>query len=230
MAERDSLLSFDRDLQRIGRIQDQAWEWIVGLEPELALKLLRGINIEVEERAGTFEWARQPFLVAKAYAAKNDEVAEHFFNDAIKRIAKLPACDPQFSLLVHKCFGKYLSVKRKFPAARKQYECAEQLAMAYGPSEELAQMHLRIIEVGYQIANNEKEQQDFELFKNVAYTTHCTFEHQYRAWMQHERGLEATAANSQFMRSSMPLDAEYFKRLLDLTSDNGHETDEDKNE
>jgi len=223
MAEGDAFLSAEADLQRIRRIQDQAWEWIIRLQPEIALKLLRPINKDVEEREGTFEWARQPFLIARAYAAKNDEVAEDHFNYAIGRIARLPACDQQFSLLVHKCFGKYLFEKRKYVAARKQYERVEQLAMAYGLAEELAQTHLRIIEVGIKVAQNRKEQQDFELFKNAASSKCCTFEHQYKAWMEHERGTQAMAADSQFMRSSMPLDQKYFEGLLDSTSENEDE-------
>jgi len=229
MAERD-VVSTNPELLRIRGIQDKALEWIVAGEPDTALSLLRGVNQEVEETKGTFEWARQPLLVARAYAVKNHEVAEHFFNDALERTAQLSDSDPQHSLLVHKCFGKYLFGKNKFRAARKQFELAEQVLMVLAESEQLAQMHLRIIEVGYRISNDERQQQDFELFKKVAYNGHCTSEHQYRAWMKHEQGFEATAGGSVSMRYSMPLEAAYFKRLLDSTAENGHEADEEINE
>jgi hypothetical protein len=155
-------VSADLEIQRIRSNQESAWELIVRLEADRALSLLEEIHKEVEEREGTLEWARQPFLLAKAYAAVNHRVAEVLFQDAIYRKSKLSACDPQHSLLVHKSFGKYLFGKKRFREAQRQNELAEQIAIAFGPSEELYQAHLRIIETRARIERDGTQQRNIE--------------------------------------------------------------------
>jgi hypothetical protein len=223
MSEGD-VVSGDHKLPKVKHDQDFALELIIGEQSELALSLLENTDKDLQAYEGSFEWARQPFLVARAYAVKHERPAEFFFKEALRRKSKLSACDPHHSLLVHKSFGRYLFETSKFREALKQYEAAEVVAMALGPSEELDQLQLRIIDTRHRVSNDRVEQKNFAVFKSVAVNMRCSFAHQRRAWMKHEELLQETIGEAVFMRTTQVLDAAYFRQLLASTRENPVET------
>lgn len=229
MSEADPV-SHESKLLRIRHNQEFALELIIGSQPDPALSILDKIDKDVQDCEGSLEWARQPFLVARAYALDNHRVAESFYKDAIERESKLSTSDSQHSFLLHKSYGRYLFGKKKFRSALKEYEFAERVGMVLGPSEELAHLHIRIIATKYQISDNQVQARNLELFRKVAVERQCTFVHQHRAWLKHERSVQNAATEAAFMRDTGLLDVAYFRHLLDSTRDDEVETESAKSE
>jgi tetratricopeptide (TPR) repeat protein len=208
-------LSAEARLEKIRRDQTFALELITGDQGDQALALLAQIEDALQEFEGSLEWAKQPFLLARAYALSNHRAAESFFKEAINRNSKLANSDPLHGFGVHKSFGRYLFGFRRYREALKQYETAERIALALGPSEELDQLHLRIIETKLHINNDVKAQKNFEILKSVS--RECTPSHQHRAWIKHEQLRQDTVSEALFLRETQILDAAYFKHLLEST-------------
>lgn len=219
MAEREllSMGNEDLELERIKHIQEQVLRKLERSDisdPEAALNLLKSIQDPVERRQGTAVWAWQEFLFAKVLATKNDAAAELSFDAALKRTRKLSNPDLRLSLLCHKSFGKFLSMRKQRLGAQREYEAAEQLAMQLGLAEELADVHLKMIELALG-KNGKRDQRNFETFKKVARRKGCTMEHQHRAWVVHIERLSDTQDRSLYMRDSVEFDEPYFQELLD---------------
>lgn len=141
-------------------------------------------------------------------------MADEFFNEALRRIAKLHAGNGVLALRAHKNYGKFLATRsRCLSRARQQLEYAKQLAVTSRLDEECADISLKMEQVDLD-ERKDPRRKTFKLLKGKGYRLHATSKQVLAAWHQYLGNMEAASEGLGFARDEQPPSETYLDNLL----------------
>ncbi len=203
------------DAGKIQRNLELARSAVNAGKPERAIELVSSMGLDGEQAGFERFWAESRLVLAEAYMAKRDAVAETFFEEAMASIASLS--EQKESLLEQRANEHYADYLSNFAGcrskARPMYDRAKQLAVVNHLDEDTARIQLKI-ELLELIIDSHPELENFQMFKGVAERGEFTYQGQLAAWMQYKGALPETFRGLKFARKKNAVSSEYFLSLL----------------
>jgi hypothetical protein len=183
--------------------------------PDLALGYLQQIRSEIEDLEGRPIWAEHHLLLAEAYAAKCDAVAESLFEEVFERLPSLQGKLPRLELLAHEHFGDLLlHLAGRRSVARDHFEEAKKIAIKENLREENSRIELKLTNI-YLEMDNDPEIPNFKSFRRVANNGGYTYQVQLASWQRHYMGQQQLSVGLRHARKRNLASDEYFADILE---------------
>ncbi|MGH9431046.1 MAG: hypothetical protein ACRD3T_05840 [Terriglobia bacterium] len=205
------------DLTKVRSILKLARALINQQDPNLALEHLRRIHLEIEQYAGTPEWAEFSLLQGEACCAKSDEAAGTFLAEANDRIQRLGDPDREllFRLAEHR--GDFANrVLRRPSVAKEYYLQAKAYAVAMRVHEFTARVELKIILIDLR-TDRDPQEENFRTLRRAGKAGKFTCEQQLAAWHLHLGESSSLVGSLRYARHHFGASEDHFRTLLDST-------------
>jgi len=199
----EKTLQHTLDLARADVVRGQA---------NLALGLLRTVQLEIDDLAGTSIWAEYQLIYAGALAGMNDSGTGSAFEETLSRISRLTEPSPELEMRSHGDFGKYLAGKGWRTAARKHYQLAERIAADLEQAEEVARFQMCIILLDLE-ENDDPRLGSFQNLKQAAKGRYTARE-QHAAWIHYDDEIQDGGKQLVAARKGSDASVEYFRGVL----------------
>jgi len=203
------------DAGKIQRTLELARNAVNTSKPDSAIELVSSLGLDGEQEGFERFWADSRLVLAEAYMAKRDGVAETFFEEALTSIAALAERDSMLELRANEHYADYLSnyigCRSK---ARPRYDLAKQLAVENHLDEDIARIQLKI-ELLELTIDTHVELENFRIFKGVAERGGFRHQDQLAAWMQYKGTLPEAFRGLKFARKKNEVSPQYFISLLE---------------
>jgi hypothetical protein len=203
------------DAGKIQRTLELARNAVNTGKPDSAIELVSSLGLDGEQEGFERFWADSRLVLAEAYMAKRNAVAETFFEEALASIASLPEKDPLLEQRANEHYADYLSnfvgCRSK---ARPKYDLAKQLAVENHSDEDIARIQLKI-ELLELTIDGHVELGNFQVFKGVAERGGFRHQDQLAAWMQYKGTLPEAFRGLKFARKKNEVSPQYFISLLE---------------
>ena len=208
------------NLSNVRQTLDLARSAINRQQPEDAVELLKTIRDDVECTEGGPLAAEHRLLIAEAYAARGNPVADSIFAEALELIGNLEVRRPDLELRSNEHLADYLVRFAGRPsAARERYETAKRIAVEQRLREDGDRIQLKLIPIALQTDHDEPGLKNFGTFKRAASHGHFTRQVQLAAWYQYEGQADAFQRGLQFARNKTVVSEEYFRHILESVRD-----------
>lgn len=203
------------DAEKIQRNLELARNAINGGKPDRAIELISCLGLDGEQEGFERFWAESRLVLAEAYMAKRNAVAETYFEETRAAIRNLPEKYLPLELRANEHYADYLSnfvgCRSK---ARPLYDLAKHLAVTNRMDEDVARIQLKI-ELLELTIDNHPELENFQLFKSEAERGGFIYQYQLAAWMQYKGALPETFQGLRFARKKNSVPPQYFRSLLE---------------
>jgi hypothetical protein len=211
--------SSDSNHSHIRQTLDLARSALNGQQPEDAMELLRTVGDDVE-RVGGAVAAEHRLLLADAYAANGNPVADSLFEEALGLIESLEPRCPDLELRANDHFGGHLVCFGSRSAARERYETAKRIAIQERLGAEVtARIQLKLVQIALETDHDEIGLKNFATFKRAASQGHFTRQVQLIAWHQYCGQLNASQLGLRYGRNKAIVSEAYFKHILESARD-----------
>jgi len=209
----------DPNLSNIRQTLDLARSAINQQQPEDAMELLRIVRDDVERAGGSFA-AEHRLLLADAYAAKGNPVADSLFEEALELIGNLEPRRPDLELRANDHFAGHLVRFGSRSAARERYEMAKRVAVQERLGEEAtARIQLKLVPIALETDHDDIGLENFATFKRAASQGHFTSQVQLAAWHQFCGQTDASQQGLRFARNKAVVPEAYFRHILESVRD-----------
>jgi hypothetical protein len=182
-----------------------------------ALQLLRDSNLEAEAVKGTGFYAEHRLRIAEAIsgmAAKGDDSAVTYFDDALERIANLPEEEPELLMHARLSYANYLtSALGRNSAARELYSGVKEIAVRLRLEERVAEVQLKMIRIDLE-ADDDDRLASFENMR-VAADGEFTWQQQLGAWALYVGEDQRATKWRRYARGQGVASVKYFRSLLE---------------
>ncbi len=203
------------DAGKIQRTLELARNAVNTGKPDSAIELVSSLGLDGDQEGFERFWADSRLVLAEAYMAKRNGVAETFFEEALAAIAALPERDPLLEQRANEHYADYLSnfvgCRSK---ARPRYDLAKQLAVENHLDEDIARIQLKI-ELLELTIDGHVELENFQMFKGLAERGGFTHQDQLATWMQYKGILPEAFRGLKFARKKNEVSPQYFLSLLE---------------
>ncbi len=204
------------DRGKIQRILDLARAANNQQNPDQAIALIGKLGLDGSEEGLEREWAESRLILAEAYTAKGDQLAETLFEETFELLAQfsIPQVIPE--IRAHEHFGDYLRRFAKRPSlARQHYDNAKAKAVDLHMEEDSARIQLKIETIELAM-DQSPEAANFATLKRVAKQWGYTCAEQLAAWLHHKGQAVRHDQGLTFARNREQAGEQYFKYLLDM--------------
>jgi len=206
--------SFEKS--KILRILDLARAANNQQNPDQAIALIGKLGLDVAELALERERAEARLILAEAYTAKGDPLAETLFEETFELLSHLSIQQTTLEIRAHEHFGDYLRCFAKRPSlARQHYENAKAKAVDLHMEEDIARIQLKIETIELAM-DKSPEAANLATLKRVAKQWGFTCAEQLAAWLHHKGEVTRQDQGLRFARNKGQSDERYFKYLLDM--------------
>src|SRR4029077_17929640 len=204
------------DVEKIRRILHLAKAANNQQNPDQAIALIETLRL-AESEGLEKDWADSQLILAEAYTAKGDQLAETLFEETFELLAQFSPPEITLEIRAHEHFGDYLRRFAKRPSlAHEPYEHAKSRAVdLHICAEDIARIQLKIEAIELAM-DQSPEAENFASLKRVAKKWGYTCAEQLAAWLHHKGQADDHDQGLRFARNREQAGEQYFKYLLDM--------------